>query len=302
MTKHCFLWPLGLLLLGFITFISPASAQHLAYSGQNEELMELRLQNGVLLPDGNTWTFSGIGQMQSIDRYAGILYFIATGDPSGDEILFTADLEAENASEVHNFGPFSHTGMAFDADGVLWLVRANGELYSYDPIADSLTLESTLPAAETPRGLAWWDGSLHVLYQSAGLEQGPVFATVDVSTGSLNDQRELPGLVDMDTQFRAYDSIDFDDAGGLWIGGIDSYGLVDPPSAGWMAHFADPWQDSGPASFTIIAPYRFTMPVSVSGRSVPISVPAAENLGLAALAALLATAAMFHFKRSSSSC
>ena len=285
-----------LAVLLWIAPASQASAEHLVYTGQSEEIMELRLQDGNLLPDSRNWTFGGLGLVHSIDYHAGELYFTTTDDPVGNERLFVADLETGDATEIHNFGILGHVDIAFDETGVLWVVEGSRELYSYDPLTDQMTFVTTVAATEDVNALAWHGDRLHVLLQPVDADHGPVLAVVDVGTGALSEQREL-GLIYTGPLFRVFDSMDFDDAGGLWIGGIDHLGLIDPPSEGWVAHFAYPSQDTSPTTQTVIAPYRFAMPVAVLGSSSPIAVPAADTQSLWILGALLALSAVLLVRR-----
>ena len=149
---------LFVLLLSMVV-ASGAAAELIGYTGDGNTVTELLLhQAGNGLPEGESWTFSGIGSVRSIERDESGLLYLTTWSPIVETRLFTADLDTGESTELWQFGLLGNTDLAFDESGVLWIVTLDGTLYTYDPESHTLSWIIDIPTIEPVRGIAWARG------------------------------------------------------------------------------------------------------------------------------------------------
>ncbi len=291
----------GILGLLFVLCL-PASlfAEAVGYSAQYiNEVVELRLtEAGERVPEGERWTFADVPNIQGLEHHeaSGLLYATAVSALNNVR-LFELDLEAGTSEDLAFIGFSGSANLAFDDQGLLWISRSTGEIFSYDLVSETLTLETTM-ASGTPQDIAWWDGRLYVLVASISGIDPPVLAVLDPTTGELSDSRELTSLAGDAYELYFMDSLDIDADGGMWISFVSSPGIVDPPLYfGNTAYFSNPTDDTSPEIRRLETEIWARVPLAVTGQVTPVEVPALGELSLGLLVAFLGLAGLVSLRQ-----
>ena len=280
----------------------PASvfAEAVGYSVQYiNEVVELRLtEAGDRVPEGERWTFADVPNIQGLERHeaSGLLYATAVSALNNVR-LFELDLETGTSEHLAFVGFSGSANLAFDDQGLLWVSRSTGDLFTYDLDSETLTLETTI-ASDTLLDIAWWDGRLYALLGTLSGAGAPTLAVVDPATGDLTDSRELTSLAGDDFYIYFPESMDIDADGGMWISFISTAGIVDPPLFfGNTAYFSNPTDDTSPTIRQLESEIWARVPLTVTGQVTPVEVPTLGELSLGLLVALLSFAGLVSLRR-----
>ena len=280
----CLLW----LWLPMIALSGVASAQVTGYIGQGGEVLAIDLRSpSEGIPEASRWDLFDTESIYGLERSADGTLYALTINGLGLARLYEVDLGSQTATPLRDLGFLGSPGLALGDDALLW-IHDGDDLYSYDIAGDVLTLETTIPSDDVV-GIAWRRGELYLLFRQPDEETGPTLGIVDPSTGVVLQSRELPGLVEFPYLY-AYGSMDFDDAGGLWIARTKTIGgIIDPPSIeGDVAYFDDPWTDDDPESGSVSQWPDSTVPLAVVGSVPAVDVPGLQGAGMLVLALVLA--------------